>query len=84
MNGDANLTHPITQLPNAYKAVQPVPIRDSLHSHPPPREQYMDQIVNLVMFAMDRTVAQSYRICVVQVVTKRVVSDNTGLIKVVK
>jgi len=44
----------------------------------------MDQIVNLVMFAMDRTVAQSYRICVVQVVTKRVVSDNTGLIKVVK
>ena len=26
MNGDVNLTHPITQLPNAYKAVQPVPI----------------------------------------------------------
>jgi len=41
----------------------------------PPREQYMDQIVNLVMFTMDRTVAQSYRRCIVQVVTKRVVSD---------
>ena len=34
-------------------------IKGSARPSPPPREQQMDQIVNLAMFTMNRTVAQS-------------------------
>ena len=34
-------------------------IKGSARPPPPPREQWIDQIVNLAMFTMDRTVTQS-------------------------